>query len=161
VRAYDPATSSVKTIDEYSEAPAATSPGASQDPLNEDNYTSVNGDPVNLQEPSGHEATACGAGAGCICRGALGRPGPGFTPAVVEAMNGGKLPGRYIVKINEVNGQTVIEDNTGQIFVLGNNTASSQETDFRMHLSQDLAFNHIQSINEDLIYGQKDADYSA
>ena len=53
-RLYDPAKSSFLTQDAYRVGPAAANPGIGADPLLLNTYAYVNGDPVNLSDPTGH-----------------------------------------------------------------------------------------------------------
>ena len=56
-RLYDPQKSSYLTQDNYRRAQPARNPNAGMDPVVLNTYTYVNGDPVNLSDPSGHRYT--------------------------------------------------------------------------------------------------------
>jgi RHS repeat-associated protein len=53
-RTYDPAKASFLTPDSYRNAPSAADLSVGVDPLTRNTYSYVNGDPVNLIDPSGH-----------------------------------------------------------------------------------------------------------
>ncbi|MGH7687479.1 MAG: LamG-like jellyroll fold domain-containing protein [Candidatus Dormibacteria bacterium] len=56
-RTYDPAKGSFLTADAYTAGPSNANAALVQDPLTQDRYNYVNGDPVNLSDPSGHRFT--------------------------------------------------------------------------------------------------------
>ena len=53
-RTYDPLKNSFLTPDSYRAAPSSVNLGVGTDPLTQNTYSYVNGDPVNLSDPSGH-----------------------------------------------------------------------------------------------------------
>jgi RHS repeat-associated protein len=53
-RTYDPKTGSYTTADGFRSAPGAGAAALSADPLTRNSYTYVNGDPINLVDPTGH-----------------------------------------------------------------------------------------------------------
>jgi RHS repeat-associated protein/uncharacterized repeat protein (TIGR01451 family) len=54
-RTYDPSKASFLTPDSYQTAPPEANNALSADPLTANTYSYVNGDPVNLSDPNGHE----------------------------------------------------------------------------------------------------------
>ncbi|MGH2784037.1 MAG: RHS repeat-associated core domain-containing protein [Actinomycetota bacterium] len=62
-RTYDPAKASFLTPDNYRNAPSAADLSVGVDPLTRNTYSYVNGDPLNLIDPSGHKFISEGAGA--------------------------------------------------------------------------------------------------
>ena len=69
-RTYDPAKGSFLTPDTHRTGGSSINSSVGTDPLTANTYSYVNGDPVNLSDPSGHRAIANGGGeAGCnsIC----------------------------------------------------------------------------------------------
>ncbi|MGH7686016.1 MAG: RHS repeat-associated core domain-containing protein, partial [Candidatus Dormibacteria bacterium] len=65
-RTYDPAKGSFLSPDEYSAAPSSANARLTMDPLTLARYNYVNGDPVNLSDPSGHDP--CGDCNGQVCQ---------------------------------------------------------------------------------------------
>jgi len=64
-RTYDPDKQSFLTPDSYRSGPAAATASLQSDPLTANTYTYVNGDPINLVDPSGHGVTGCRLGPDC------------------------------------------------------------------------------------------------
>jgi RHS repeat-associated protein len=71
-RLYDPQKDSFLTQDNYRSGQPAANPNTGSDPLLLNTYTYVNGDPVNLSDPSGHRYTtgddSTDANSGVLCR---------------------------------------------------------------------------------------------
>jgi RHS repeat-associated protein len=57
-RTYDPTKGYFLTPDSYRNAPATANLSVHVDPLTENTYTYVNGDPVNLVDPTGHDSAS-------------------------------------------------------------------------------------------------------
>lgn len=70
-RTYDPTKDAFTTPDTYRDAPSTADLSIRSDPLTADTYTYVNGDPVNLSDPTGHmlSPTDCNGS----CQRAVGR----------------------------------------------------------------------------------------
>src|SRR5205814_95462 len=65
-RTYDPTKASFLTPDNSRSGPSSANLAVGTDPLTRDSYAYVNGDPVNLIDPSGHSA-ACNNKPGSDC----------------------------------------------------------------------------------------------
>jgi RHS repeat-associated protein len=89
-RLYDPQKDSFLTQDNYRSAQPGANPNAGNDPLLLNTYTYVNGDPINLSDPSGHRVTCGDSGAEdssmgcggmpCVYTGACNSPQPAAPP---------------------------------------------------------------------------------
>jgi RHS repeat-associated protein len=74
-RVYDPAKATFLTPDSYRAADASANPSVGRDPLTANTYSYVNGDPVNLVDPNGHEPQSSFRSSSDMCY------GPHATPA--------------------------------------------------------------------------------
>jgi RHS repeat-associated protein len=61
-RTYDPSKGAFLTADSLTSNAAPTDPSIGTDPLTRNTYSYVNGDPLNLADPSGHSPTGAGTG---------------------------------------------------------------------------------------------------
>ena len=66
-RTYDPSKAAFLTPDVYRNGPSNSDLAVGTDPLTRDSYSYVNGDPVNLNDPTGHDPCGApgGGGGGC------------------------------------------------------------------------------------------------
>jgi RHS repeat-associated protein len=65
-RTYDPSKASFLTPDSYRQAQPSANLSVGVDPLTQNTYTYVNGDPVNLVDPNGHAACAGDSQGSCL-----------------------------------------------------------------------------------------------
>jgi RHS repeat-associated protein len=68
-RQYDPAKAAFLTPDAYHPGSTTNDVWVGTDPLTEDRYAYVNGDPINLVDPNGHAACAGGSQGSCMAPG--------------------------------------------------------------------------------------------
>ena len=67
-RTYDPSKAAFLTPDVYRNGPSNSDLAVGTDPLTRDSYSYVNGDPVNLNDPTGHDPCGAPGGGGCCLR---------------------------------------------------------------------------------------------